>query len=117
VAVGGVAGVGERAHQILFLRFAGNLYPPPVGAFGEVSLEDWQDYQQLKEKLGLDHYEVRNWMGWHHHTTLVMMAHAFLTLETLRNCCKYCTHSPKKAHTRPQTPNGCSHVVFRRRAW
>ena len=43
-----------------------------------------QDYQQLKEELGLDHYEGRNWMGWHHHTTLVMMAHAFLTLETLR---------------------------------
>jgi len=43
-----------------------------------------QDYQQLKEELGLDHYEGRSWIGWHHHTTLVMMAHAFLTLETLR---------------------------------
>ena len=44
-----------------------------------------QDYQQLKEELGLDHYEGRNWQGWHHHVTLVMMAHAFLTLETLRS--------------------------------
>ena len=26
-----------------------------------------QDYQQLKEELGLDHYEGRNWAGWHHH--------------------------------------------------
>ena len=43
-----------------------------------------QDYQQLKEELGLDHYEGRSWQGWHHHVTLVMMAHAFLTLETLR---------------------------------
>ena len=43
-----------------------------------------QDYQQLKEELGLDHYEGRSWIGWHHHTTLVMMARAFLTLETLR---------------------------------
>jgi len=43
-----------------------------------------QDYPQLKEELGLDHYEGRSWIGWHHHTTLVMMAHAFLTLETLR---------------------------------
>jgi hypothetical protein len=43
-----------------------------------------QDYQQLKEELGLDHYEGRSWIGWHHHTTLVIMAHAFLTLETLR---------------------------------
>jgi len=44
-----------------------------------------QDYQQLKEELGLDHYEGRNWQGWHHHVTLVMMAHAFLTLETQRS--------------------------------
>jgi SRSO17 transposase len=39
----------------------------------------------MKEELGLDHYEGRNWEGWHHHVTLVMMAQAFLTLETLRN--------------------------------
>ncbi len=43
-----------------------------------------QDYHQLKEELGLDHYEGRSWTGWHHHVTLVMMAHAFLTLESLR---------------------------------
>ncbi len=42
------------------------------------------DYRQLKQELGLDHYEGRSWRGWHHHVTLVMMAHAFLTLETLR---------------------------------
>jgi SRSO17 transposase len=39
-----------------------------------------QDYQQLKEELGLDHYEGRGWVGWHHHVTLVMLAYAFLTL-------------------------------------
>ena len=43
-----------------------------------------QDYQQLKEELGLDHYEGRSWQGWHHHVTLVMIAHAFLTLEAMR---------------------------------
>jgi len=43
-----------------------------------------QDYQQLKEELGLDHYEGRRWAGWHHHLTLVMLAHAFLNLERLR---------------------------------
>ena len=41
-------------------------------------------YRQLKQQLGLDHYEGRSWRGWHHHVTLVMMAHGFLTLETLR---------------------------------
>jgi len=44
-----------------------------------------QDYQQLKEELGLDHYEGRSWTGWHHHVTLVMLAHAFLTMEMLRS--------------------------------
>ena len=54
----------------------------------QVAKSRWQieqNYQQLKEELGLDHYEGRSWNGWHHHLTLVMMAHAFLTLETLRH--------------------------------
>ena len=37
-----------------------------------------------KKSSSLDHYEGRNWQGWHHHVTMVMVAHAFLTLETLR---------------------------------
>jgi SRSO17 transposase len=44
-----------------------------------------QDYRQLKKELGLDHYEGRTWRGWHHHVTMVMLAYAFLTLETLRS--------------------------------
>lgn len=39
------------------------------------------DYKQLKGQLGLDHYEGRSWLGWHHHTALVTAAHGFLTLE------------------------------------
>jgi SRSO17 transposase len=42
-----------------------------------------QGYQQLKDELGLDHYEGRRWRGWHHHVTLTMMAFAFLALERL----------------------------------
>jgi SRSO17 transposase len=47
-----------------------------------------QDYQQLKEELGLDHFEGRSWTGWHHHVTLVMLAHAFLRLEQKRRASK-----------------------------
>jgi SRSO17 transposase len=43
-----------------------------------------QGYQQLKDELGLDHYEGRRWQGWHHHVTLTMLAFAFLSLERLR---------------------------------
>jgi len=43
-----------------------------------------QNYQQLKEELGLDHYEGRSWQGWHHHVTLVCLAYAFLLLERRR---------------------------------
>jgi SRSO17 transposase len=42
------------------------------------------DYKQLKGELGLDHYEGRSWLGWHHHTAMVSAAHGFLTLERLR---------------------------------
>jgi SRSO17 transposase len=42
-----------------------------------------QDYRELKGALGLDHYEGRSWPGWHHHVTLVSVAHGFLTLERL----------------------------------
>jgi SRSO17 transposase len=47
-----------------------------------------QDYQQLKEELGLDHFEGRSWTGWHHHVTLVMLAHLFLRLEQKRRVSK-----------------------------
>ena len=43
-----------------------------------------QDYRELKGALGLDHFEGRGWPGWHHHVTLVSVAHGFLTLERLR---------------------------------
>jgi len=43
-----------------------------------------QDYRELKEELGLDHYEGRQWGGWHHHVCLVTMAYAFLRSEQAR---------------------------------
>lgn len=39
-----------------------------------------QGYQQLKEELGLDHFEGRSWRGLHHHLTLCFMAYGFLQL-------------------------------------
>jgi SRSO17 transposase len=31
-----------------------------------------------KDELGMDQYETRSWLGWHHHMVLVMLAHHFL---------------------------------------
>jgi SRSO17 transposase len=44
-----------------------------------------QDYRELKEELGLDHFEGRGWMGWHHHVALVTTAYVFLRLEQQRS--------------------------------
>lgn len=41
------------------------------------------DYRQLKGELGLDHYEGRSYLGFHHHCAIVTAAHGFLTLERL----------------------------------
>ena len=38
-------------------------------------------YEDLKGELGLDHFEGRSFRGWHHHVTLVSLAHGFLTLQ------------------------------------
>ncbi|WP_329467442.1 IS701 family transposase [Streptomyces sp. NBC_01431] len=47
------------------------------------------DYREMKQALGLAHFEGRTWPGWHHHVTLVSVAHAFCTLQRL-------TRSPKE---------------------
>jgi SRSO17 transposase len=39
------------------------------------------DYEELKQELGLTHYEGRGWRGFHHHATLTIAAYAFLVAE------------------------------------
>jgi SRSO17 transposase len=39
-----------------------------------------RDYQEMKQELGLDHFEGRTWRGFHHHAALCAAAHAFLAL-------------------------------------
>ncbi|HET8995885.1 MAG TPA: transposase [Acetobacteraceae bacterium] len=40
-----------------------------------------RDYQDLKQELGLGHYEGRGWRGFHHHATLCIAAYGFLLAE------------------------------------
>ena len=40
-----------------------------------------RDYQDLKQELGLGHYEGRGWRGFHHHATLCIAAYGFLIMQ------------------------------------
>lgn len=37
-------------------------------------------FEDAKSYLGMSQYETRSWVGWHHHMSLVAMAHLFVTL-------------------------------------
>ena len=58
-----------------------------------------RDYQELKQEVGLGHYEGRGWRGFHHHATLCIAAYGFLISER--------ETIPPSGHPRPgrlQTP-------------
>ena len=78
-------------------------------------------FQRGKGEVGLGDYEVRNWVGWHHHQTLSLLAAWFLTVETTRaekkDACHdipasttghrrdATSHAPMRFTPRRQTPN------------
>jgi SRSO17 transposase len=43
-----------------------------------------RDYEELKQELGIGHYEGRGWRGFHHHATLCLAAYGFLVTERAR---------------------------------
>ncbi len=62
--------------------------PPdtPISELARLGKIRWRiehDYRELKHGLGLDHFEGRTWLGWHHHVTLVTAAHLFITTQRL----------------------------------
>ena len=44
-----------------------------------------RDYQDLKQEVGLGHYEGRGWRGFHHHASLCIAAYGFLMAQQLRH--------------------------------
>ena len=58
-----------------------------------------RDYEELKQELGLGHYEGRGWRGFHHHATLCIAAYGFLVAER-------CLFSPsaRSGHVRLPAP-------------
>jgi SRSO17 transposase len=63
-----------------------------------------RDYEELKQELGLGHYEGRGWRGFHHHATLCIAAYGFLVAER-----SLFFSSPGSRHLRlriPKIPSG-----------
>lgn len=59
----------------------------PLAKLAQVRGSRWtieEDFQSGKGDCGLDEYETRGWVGWHHHTALSMLALAFLVLQKQR---------------------------------
>ena len=60
--------------------------PPrtPLKRLVHVAKARWlveRDYQELKQEIGLGHYEGRGWRGFHHHASLCIAAYGFLVAE------------------------------------
>jgi SRSO17 transposase len=63
-----------------------------------------RDYQELKQEIGLDHYEGRGWPGFHHHGALCIAAYGFLISEreTIPPSGPRCS----RMFAKPAIPNG-----------
>jgi SRSO17 transposase len=57
-----------------------------------------QVHQQLKEELGLDHFEGRSWLGLHHHALLTMIAFAYVQSRRVRTVRRREARAPEPHH-------------------
>ena len=73
-----------------------------------------QAHQQLKEELGLDHFEGRSWAGLHRHALMTMIAYAFLQSRRLKQAGGgKKNHRPSTATHPSSSPSG-NHRLFHR---
>jgi SRSO17 transposase len=78
-----------------------------------------RDYLELKQELGLGHYEGRNWRGFHHHASLCIAAYGFLMLERLAGVKKNAAQLkapalPESFRPRGARPDAAAHPVVDR---
>ena len=71
----------EGADQVLALHLATRHHLQTSGRSDEAAWRIERDYQELKQELGLGHFEGRSWRGFHHHATLCIAAYGFLISE------------------------------------
>jgi SRSO17 transposase len=96
--------IGERRTTGECKYYLSNLPPDtPLRTLAARIKARWaceQGHQQMKEELGLDHFEGRSWHGLHHHAVLVMIALAFLQHLRLASA----PEGEKNAQRRQRTP-------------
>ena len=73
-----------------------------------------EDIKAGKGETGLDEYETRGWIGWHHHTSLSMLALLFLVLQKLRMGEKRAAND-RSGSSRPAPASGQAAALGRRR--
>ena len=78
-----------------------------------------RDYRELKQEVGLGHYEGRNWRGFHHHASLCIAAYGFLMLERLSGIKKNAARLkapalPEGFRPRGARPDAAAHPVVDR---
>src|SRR5947208_4635978 len=110
--VGEHRATGERKYYL------SNLPPDaPLEALAALIKARWvceQAHQQLKDELGLDHFEGRSWRGLHHHALLCLLAFAFLQHLRLggkkgRDRARDRTAAPAEPARRPAAHRGRAH--------
>jgi SRSO17 transposase len=87
-------GTGELAYYLCWTP-----HPVPLATLVRIAGIRWsieELFQASKTHVGLDHYQVRGWVGWHRHTTLALLALAVLAI---------CTAVPE-----PSTPDPTRHA-------
>ena len=72
----------KRADQILALHLARETRSADLVEQAKLRWRIERDYQELKQEIGLGHYEGRGWRGFHHHATLCIAAYGFLVSES-----------------------------------
>jgi SRSO17 transposase len=89
----------ERAYYLC--RFPRGTSPEQLASVAGCRWAIESAFEQAKQEVGLAHYEVRSWIGWHRHITLALFAHAFL--EVVR-AAEAAGAPPKSAGSRSLSP-------------
>jgi SRSO17 transposase len=89
----------------------------PLLKLAQVRASRWtieEDIQSGKGECGLDEYETRGWVGWHHHTALSMLALTFLVLQRVRLGEKRAADDRPRGASTARPPAGHSRLGRRR---